>query len=228
MVPEMIQFVDFVKEVIIPRRWLPFRTEWSIYDERRMIAGQIDSIWYDPSTKTFHMMDWKIIDKHLDPLDGQCFNKYGYGPCSSLLDNKFNHYACQQNLYAQILSECYDFHVESMSLVQFHHRRQSYTVMKLPRLYDLAQSMLNIKAFGSEKELWGSASKPKDGGGRGRGRGPALRQTIGKHPGDQHSSDLITTWSQTDSQATYTSSSSRSLPLPGSTHSHGEEFLLRV
>eukprot|EP00969_Alexandrium_andersonii_P137549 6083527-Alexandrium_andersonii.AAC.1 len=69
----MEQFLMFLREEIVPRGWLPFRTEWSIYDCDHMVAGQIDSVWVDPATGAFHMVDWKRCVGDLDPCEGERF-----------------------------------------------------------------------------------------------------------------------------------------------------------
>ena len=48
--PEMEQFFDFRKEWMLDKKWEPWRTEWSIYDEHLMVAGQIDSIFKDEAS----------------------------------------------------------------------------------------------------------------------------------------------------------------------------------
>jgi hypothetical protein len=70
-----------------------------------MIASQIDSVWIDPASGNFHMIDWKRCQGSLDPSEGARFGRRGLPPCHFLLDNKFSHYAVQQNLYAAILRQ---------------------------------------------------------------------------------------------------------------------------
>ena len=83
-----------------------------------MVAGQIDSIWVDPKTGELHMIDWKRCKDDLDPSEGEQFperfRRFGKPPCDAMLDNKFNHYAAQQNLYAAILREHYGINLSSM------------------------------------------------------------------------------------------------------------------
>ena len=122
------------------------RTEWSIYSVRYMVAGQIDSIWVDPKTRELHMIDWKRCLKDLDPSEGEQlperYQRYGKPPCDDMLDNKFNHYAVQQNLYAAILREHYGINLSSMWLVQIHEQRDSYCMLEVPAFLEAAASML--------------------------------------------------------------------------------------
>ena len=139
---EMQQFRDFLREFAVPRRWVPYRTEWAIYDETLMVAGQIDCVFVELGTNKFHMVDWKRIEKDLDPEEGRCFGRYGKLPCNFLLDNTFNRYVMQQNLYAAILHDCYDIHCATMWLVQIHPNRANYTAIAIPSHVDVAKEML--------------------------------------------------------------------------------------
>jgi hypothetical protein len=56
---ELLQFEGWLWEEVLRRGWAPFRTEWSVFDEQAMAAGQLDSLWIDPSDLSLHMVDWK-------------------------------------------------------------------------------------------------------------------------------------------------------------------------
>ena len=109
-----------------------------------MVAGHIDAVFNHADTKKFHMVDWKRVEEDFNPAAGIQFNRFGRGPCSSLVDNKFNHYVAQQNLYAAILQDCYGIELESMSLVQLHSNRSTYVVVPVPQMLDVARSMLKL------------------------------------------------------------------------------------
>eukprot|EP00973_Karenia_brevis_P090461 12402699-Karenia_brevis.AAC.1 len=96
------------------------------------------------------MIDWKIIGKTIDATDGAKFNRYGKPPCDFMLDNKFYHYTCQQNLYAAILSEHYGILLTSLSLVQLHEDRDSYNIISIPCFDQVTTQMLDIVAYGSD------------------------------------------------------------------------------
>ncbi len=139
---EMDMFFSFIAAEVIPRGWKPYRTEWSIFDEDHMVAGQIDSLWIDASNGSLHMIDWKRCLKPLDPQDGARFNRCGLPPCDFLLDNSFGHYAVQQNLYATILLDNYGVKLSSMWLVQLHTDRPSYSLIPVPAFLDVARVLL--------------------------------------------------------------------------------------
>ena len=67
-----------------------------------MAAGQIDARFWHSKTNKFHMVGWKRVEDDLEPEVNIRFGKFGIGPCAHLVDNKWSHYAAQQNLYAAI------------------------------------------------------------------------------------------------------------------------------
>ena len=79
-----------------------------------MVAGQIDSVWFDELNGTFHMIDWKRCLADLSPQEGEQFGGRGRRPREFMLDNRFNHYAMQQNLYAVMLRDRYQVELSSM------------------------------------------------------------------------------------------------------------------
>eukprot|EP00928_Gymnodinium_smaydae_P018535 TRINITY_DN17056_c0_g1_i1.p1 TRINITY_DN17056_c0_g1~~TRINITY_DN17056_c0_g1_i1.p1 ORF type:complete len:388 (-),score=61.34 TRINITY_DN17056_c0_g1_i1:305-1468(-) len=139
--PELGQFHDFVRSELEPRGWRAFRTEWSVFDDRVMVAGQIDAIFCD-THGNLHMVDWKRCREPLDPEAKKGFGRYGRPPCNEILDNSCNHYFLQQNLYAAILRRCYGVHLASMTLAQFHPDQSSYRMVKVPFWPVLADLLL--------------------------------------------------------------------------------------
>ncbi len=122
---------------------MPFRTEWSIFDETRMIAGQVDCIFKHIDEPEYHMVDWKRCAKALEPGAGANFNRYGFPPCDFLVDNQWSHYAAQQNLYGAILAEHYGLVLKSMHLLQLHENYESYSFIPIPAFPSVAREMLD-------------------------------------------------------------------------------------
>ena len=89
------------------------------------------------------MVDWKVVKKPMGPDEGSHFQRFGRSPCDQLLDNKFNHYVAQQNLYAVILADDYNMQLSSMWLCQLHKTHADYHMMEVPHLFDMARRMLN-------------------------------------------------------------------------------------
>ena len=139
---EMTQFKQFMVE-LDRARLIPFRTEWSIFDERRMIAGQVDAIFKHVDKEEYHMVDWKRCSKSLSPQAGRHFQKYGLPPCEQFIDNQWSHYAAQQNIYAVMLEQQYGIRLKSMHLLQLHPDQTGYKLIRIPAFPLIAKVMMN-------------------------------------------------------------------------------------
>ena len=119
-----------------------------MYDTDCMVAGQIDALFRKSDTGEYHMIDWKRCGKPLGPHDGERYKRRrGRAPCDFLTDNKFSHYAAQQNLYAVILRDCYGINVSSMWLVQLHENQCTYVMIPVPMFLSIARRMLDSCAM---------------------------------------------------------------------------------
>ncbi len=107
--------------------WTPYRTEWSIFDEKACVAGQIDSLWVAPDAK-FHMVDWKRCAKIETKTS---FGETGYEPFEKLPNTNHGHYTVQQNAYSHMLRKNYDIECASLSLVQIHPDLPTFKVWPL-------------------------------------------------------------------------------------------------
>lgn len=108
--------------------WSVYRTEWSIFDDRACVAGQIDSLWIDKDGK-YHMVDWKRCARMEDK---NSFGEMGFEPFSNLPNTNLGHYTVQQNAYAHILRKYYGIECSSLSLVQIHPSIETYKIWHLP------------------------------------------------------------------------------------------------
>ena len=140
---EMAQFFQFMSEVVIPQDWIPFRTEMCVYDDDRMVAGQVDCLFKHRTSDRYIMCDWKRCAKPLTPNAGAHFGKHGFAPCEFLIDNSWSHYAAQQNIYAVLLKQQYNISLDSMHLVQLHENQQSYKLIDIPFFEAVATEMLD-------------------------------------------------------------------------------------
>ena len=137
----MQYFLELVERELVPRGLRVFRTEWAIYDEKVMVAGQVDALFIDASGK-FHMVDWKRSKHSLDPMSNAQYRRFGKPPCEHLLDNDYAHYSLQQNLYAAILRRRYNITVSSMTLAQLHPDYETYQIISVPTWASLADNLL--------------------------------------------------------------------------------------
>ena len=76
---EMQHFIQLVERVLVPGGYRVYRTEWAVYDEKVMVAGQIDALFIDASG-CFHMVDWKRCKRSLDPMSNAQYKRYGTPP----------------------------------------------------------------------------------------------------------------------------------------------------
>lgn len=104
--------------------WAPYRTEFSIFSEKHMIGGQIDSLWVDADGSII-MVDWKISQ---DITKENRYREFGHPPLGDLGNTNFYHYSLQQSTYAWILAEEYGIKVSKMLLVQMHKSKPGYIV----------------------------------------------------------------------------------------------------
>lgn len=120
---EFSLFLQFQREIVEEQKLEPYRTEWSVFDERIKLAGQIDMIYRKPDG-TFALYDWKRI-KELK-LDNRW--EKGHGPCSHLEHCNRVHYSLQLNIYRTLLETLYGLKVSEMHLVILHPDNDEYIV----------------------------------------------------------------------------------------------------
>ena len=105
-------------------KWLPYRTEWTVYSEPLQLCGSIDMLYeyvnevdHGDGKKHLVLCDWKR-SKNL-----VFFNSYQSGsvPCTeSMGDTNFIHYCIQLSLYKYILEKHYNVIVDEMYIVVLH------------------------------------------------------------------------------------------------------------
>lgn len=149
-------FMNYVKGHAA--HFVPYRTEWMVYDEKVRIAGSIDMVYLDPAgtdsctdNNSVMIYDWKRT-KEIKKTTG--FNKYSTTDCiNHLPDTNFWHYALQLNIYKAILERNYNKKVTSMMLVCLHpnNKNGDYLLFKVPDLqaeiHDLFELRLQQISF---------------------------------------------------------------------------------
>ena len=113
------RFTVFQREVVESRGWIPYRTEWFVFDEDHELAGSIDMLYQvDPKDPNRLMIyDWKRSTKLSEKT-----NRYRtmHPPLDHLPDTNYWHYAMQLNIYRHILETKYGKTIEGMYLVGIH------------------------------------------------------------------------------------------------------------
>ena len=132
--PEFGYFLDFRKDF---PEYVPYRTEWTIFDDVHKISGSVDIV-FEGSNGGIILGDWKR-SKEI-----RYSNNYqkGLNGLEHVQDCNFNHYALQLNLYRTILEEYYDQTVEDMFLVVLHPNNDTYIKVQIPRIEEDIQTIL--------------------------------------------------------------------------------------
>ena len=132
--PEYNYFINFTKKHAAD--FVPYRTEWMVYDEEVRIAGSIDMLFEDPLEEGALMIyDWKR-SKEIKKTSGFDM-KYATTECiNHLPDSNFWHYSLQLNIYKAIIERNYDKKVTRLMLVCLHpnNKNGDYIVVKVPDL----------------------------------------------------------------------------------------------
>jgi hypothetical protein len=119
----------------------PWRAEWSVFSQEHKLCGQIDMLFRRKSDGKYVIYDWKR-SKEI-----KTSNKWakGYGPCDHLDDCNYWHYTLQLNVYRWILENLYDMEIAEMYLIICHPNNKNYIRMRLNRLQDEVEGMLDCR-----------------------------------------------------------------------------------
>lgn len=109
--------------------FVPFRTEWRIYDADARMAGTLDFVCACPDG-TYEIYDWKRSSK-IDPLERNPWAN-GLNGLEHMTDTSYSHYCLQQNLYRYMLEKNYGLKVSRMNLVVLHPDLPAYRVVPIP------------------------------------------------------------------------------------------------
>jgi hypothetical protein len=149
---EMRHFLSWVREVPVTRSWILFRSEWSIFSRKAVVAGQVDALFTD-SRGSYHMVDWKRCREPLDPVAKAQFGRMGKQPLEKMVDNQHSHYSVQQNIYREILRNDYNISLQSMTLLRCHPDAATYEAVSVPEIpNEIIQGMLENATVGLQKD----------------------------------------------------------------------------
>jgi hypothetical protein len=139
---EMDQFLRFNQEHVIPKGYIPYRTEWRVYDEEIDIAGSVDMIYMNPKTGKLLIYDWK----RTKDLPKTAFrDKKGIWPMQHLPDSKYWAYSLQLNMYRYMLEKNYGVEIEGLCLVACHCDRSDYLAEPVAFMDDEIQSLVRVR-----------------------------------------------------------------------------------
>lgn len=129
-------FMAYEEKFRKAKGFVPFRTEWLVFNEEIKLAGSIDMVYLKPDG-TLAIHDWKRAKEI------KFENKYqsGLAPISHLPDTNYWHYSLQLNIYATVLEKFYGKVVSELALVVLHPNNKNYKVVMLNRMKDEVNSM---------------------------------------------------------------------------------------
>jgi hypothetical protein len=119
----------------------PYRAEWSVFSQDHMLCGQIDMLFRRKSDGKFLIYDWK---RSREIKTSNKFQK-GLAPLQHLDDCNYWHYTLQLNLYRWILEKLYGMEIAEMYLIICHPENKNYKRMRLNRLDDEIEAMLDCR-----------------------------------------------------------------------------------
>lgn len=122
------------------RDLIPYRTEWTVFDEDLKLSGSIDMLFCDPSGN-FHIYDWK---RSRDIVKANGWNKYSHVECiDHLPDTNYWHYCLQLNTYKGILERKYDMKINDLYLICLHPDNKNNNYLKI-KVLDLSNEINDL------------------------------------------------------------------------------------
>lgn len=137
---EWSYFMAYEEKFRKVKGFVPFRTEWLVFNEEIKLAGSIDMVYEKPDG-TLAIYDWKRAKEI------KFENKYqsGLEPISHLPDTNYWHYSLQLNVYATVLEKFYGRVISELALVVLHPNHKNFMVVMLNRMKDEVQSMFDFR-----------------------------------------------------------------------------------
>jgi ATP-dependent exoDNAse (exonuclease V) beta subunit len=126
--------------------WVPFRTEWLVYDEDYKLTGSIDCVFHHPVSGKYIIRDWKMSKK----ISKFGFGKTGQPPLQHLPDCNYTHYALQQNVYKFLIERNYGLTIDHMAIVIFHSSNDNFIEFEIPDMQEDIHNMLAIRYISLE------------------------------------------------------------------------------
>lgn len=137
--PEWKYFIKFWKDH--GEDLEPWRLEFEVFIEEIKLAGSIDAVFRRKSNGKFLIYDWKRSKE----IKTENSFETGYAPLDHLPNTNYWHYTAQLNVYRYILENYYDMEVEDMYLVILHPDNKSYKRMRLNRMDDEVELMIEAR-----------------------------------------------------------------------------------
>lgn len=115
--PDTRMGVQWLADMKERKGWIPWRTEWIVWDEDYDLAGSIDLVMIDPKGD-LHIVDYKRCDTTKAGF-GNSFRRFMKPPLNSIPDCTKTKWSCQVNAYRHIIEKNYGKTVASMQMAVF-------------------------------------------------------------------------------------------------------------
>jgi ATP-dependent exoDNAse (exonuclease V) beta subunit len=128
--PEFSRFLAFWSGLTKEGLYVPYRTEWLVFDAEKRLAGSIDLILEERGTGNLVIVDWKRSKqiKYNNPFQS------GKHCLRHLPDCNYVHYSMQLNIYRHLLETHYGKKVVDMYLVVLHPNNPTFVKVPIKRM----------------------------------------------------------------------------------------------
>lgn len=131
---EWLSFKSFESSIVLPRQWIPYRTEWCIFDEELKITGSIDMIYKSTTTNDYFIIDWKCSKNLEVSFSGQELSIEPHLANAGITGTDYGKYSCQINIYRYLLEKNYDIKIKDVYLVKIYNNEYDmYDVINLQK-----------------------------------------------------------------------------------------------
>jgi len=120
---------------------VPIKMELVVGDE--VIAGQVDGLFWDSTTKEYLIIDYKT-DKKIDFTTR--YDKYFFDPISHLEYCEYNKYCLQISLYRYLLEKYTSIKLGTSKIVWLNANNESYRIIDLAYLKDEVHELYTLQS----------------------------------------------------------------------------------
>jgi hypothetical protein len=118
---------------------IPIRSEVVVWDEKLMIAGMLDQIFWNEKMQEYQIWDWKT-NKKINTFS--IYKQRMLDPISNLHDCELNKYALQLSLYKYIIEKNTNIKLGNSYLVHLTEHNSSYEVIPVRYLKREIEAMI--------------------------------------------------------------------------------------
>ena len=137
---EYSQFIKYQEEHA--KGFIPYRTEWTVWDRELKLAGSIDMV-YELPDGTLMIYDWK---RSKGIIRNKRFETYSTTECiKHLPDTNFWHYSLQLNTYKAIIEKNYGKKVSKMCLVCLYPTQRTYKLFEVLPLDEEIEELFKLR-----------------------------------------------------------------------------------